>query len=86
MQTFLIKGHGVVLDGHDVSRATARSDAAAFLVASAGWTEDDADAATDQASVVRAWWGGDDVGFAGSEYPAARAVTVVNLSLLGASA
>lgn len=82
MATFFIDGQGVVLDGHTIGRSAARDTAREFLVSDAGYTEDDADAVTFQASVVRAWWGGGDVGFVGVDHPAAVAVTVVNLSLV----
>lgn len=74
----LIPGQGVVIDGHDTARFEARTAAAEYLIASHHWTVDDADEATEFASVAKAWWGG-EVGFVNPDHPAAQPVTVVNL-------
>lgn len=78
-----LEHHGVVLDGHDASPTDARARAAAFLT-DAGvdlWLAD-----TSAAIVQRAWWAGAEIGFCGSEHPAAEPVAVVAIDLPPAEA
>lgn len=73
----------VVMDSASATRASdVRSAACDFLIASKQWDETRADEATDMASVVRAYWGGDDLGFVQLEHPEARPVWVINLNAI----
>lgn len=78
MDAFSIAAQGVVVSGHG-PRGEARTEAAQCLIVDHGWTPVDADDATDDASVSRAWWAGDEVGFVSAEYPGAVPVTVLNI-------
>ncbi len=72
MDSFLIPFHGVALDGHAMTKATARADAAEWLAAN-----DHPDVDLEDAEVARAWWAGETVGFCGDQHPDAQPVTVV---------
>lgn len=83
MNTFYIpEQRSVVMDGHSISRSNARIAAYEFLVVQ-GTDEDQADAMTDGASVSRAWWGNEEVGFVGEAWEGATPITVVNCNLVG---
>lgn len=81
--TTIIPGHGIVLDGHDVTRDQAVTAASEHLAG-----VDDlvlADLLARPGLIVRAWWAGEDVGFVQPEHPDARPVTVVNVQALPSS-
>lgn len=80
MDEFSISRQGVVFDGHDILRVSARARAAQYLVDDHGFTPAQADDATAEATISRAWWAGDDVGFCGEDHPGARAVSVLNIA------
>lgn len=77
MDITLIPGQGVMLPGHDITRTAARYTAKNHLTTAAGWDFDDADAATEQAPVARAWYDGHQ--FVAEDHDGAQPVTVVNL-------
>lgn len=69
-----------VYTGQDTPRADVIDAARTHLLAAGVHPLDVDDALVDrQGLVVRAWWGGTDVGFCGEQHPDAVAVTVVNL-------
>lgn len=79
--------HGLMLDGHDISRADALAAARTYLEV-AGVSSFDAEAATiDHRGAVRqAWWGGDELGFvcapnALNEHHNPQPVTVVHVEV-----
>lgn len=76
-----IPGQGMMLAGHDTSRADILAAARAHLLAGGmdDWDADDT-LTPRQGLVVRAWWAGDEVGFCGQDHPDAQAVTVVNVA------
>jgi hypothetical protein len=72
--------HALVFDGQDASRADVLAKARAHLIATGMHPLDADDAVVDrQGLVVRAWWGGDELGFVGQDHPDAQPVTVVNV-------
>jgi hypothetical protein len=77
---------GLMLDGHDTSRADALTQARAYLV-DAGVDPFVADAAVVDSPglVVQAWWS-DEQGFVQDSYGGALPVTVVHVSTEGLTA
>lgn len=75
-----IEGQGARLPGRP-RRADARAQVAAHLKAQRGMDDIDAEDTAEDAQVVRAWWGGDEVGFVGEHHPGAVAVTVLNIPM-----
>jgi hypothetical protein len=75
---FSIPAQGVVVDGHHIGRAALRNTAAEYLIAAHQWPPDDADEATESASVARAWWDGEQ--FVQADHAAALPVSVVNIA------
>lgn len=70
----------LVFTGQDTPRTDVLAGARAHLVAAGMHPLDADDALVDrQGLVVRAWWGGDEVGFVGEDYPDAQPVVVVNV-------
>jgi hypothetical protein len=70
---------GLVFDGHDSARPDVLAQARTHLVGAGMHPLDADDVLADRKGlVVRAWWGGDDVGFVGEEHPQAQPVTVVH--------
>lgn len=74
-----IEGQGARIPGHNVRRAAARAQLAEHLKAQRGRSDVEAEDEAEDAQVVRAWWGGDAVGFVNAEHPGAQPVTVLNL-------
>lgn len=74
-----VPGNGLVLNGHGYSRSAARAAALDWLVNVRGVDEFDAETVTETASVVRAYWAGDVIGFVTAENPLGTPVTVVVL-------
>lgn len=71
----------VSFDGHGLSRAQALGQARAALTARGTSTWEADDLFIDRPGlVVRAWWGGDDVGFVQEHHDGATPVTVVNVA------
>lgn len=76
-----LPGHGLMFDGHDTPRAEVIDAARAHLLAQGMHPLDVDDMLADRPGLtVRAWWGGDDVGFVGETHEAAQPVTVVQVS------
>jgi hypothetical protein len=75
-----IPQQGIVFDGHDILRASARDQAAQYLRDDRGWTPAQAEDATAEAILARAWWAGPDIGFCGEGHPQAQAVSVLNIA------
>jgi len=80
-----ILGHGLILDGHDTARADVLAQARQHLVDAGVHHLEADDILSRPGIVVAAWWGGDDVGFCGRDYPGASPVTVVNASTSAAA-
>lgn len=77
MEIRVLPGHGLLLPGHATTPSAARTAAREWLLA-AGVTAWDAEAGTEGAHVVRAWWGGER-GFVQEHHDQAEPVTVVHL-------
>jgi hypothetical protein len=75
-----VEGGALLIEGH-VPRSGAITAARAYLLAE-GMDEWDVDERlVDRPGLVgRAYWGGDEVGFVGEEYPGAEPVTVVTVA------
>lgn len=76
-----VQGSGLVIDGHDPDAA---ETAALAWLADKGLDRFDMRQwrnylRNHDAAIVKAWWGGDAVGFCQAHHPNARPVTVVNL-------
>lgn len=70
----------LVYAGQEAARSDVLAAARAHLIAAGAHHLDVDDALVDQPGLVlRAWWGGEGVGFVGEEHPDAQPVTVVNI-------
>lgn len=81
MDPFTVHRHGLVLDKSTVASPSAARAAATNWLIKQGVDPWDAEAEVEQTLVARSWWGGDDVGFVGPDYPNAAAVVVVHLAV-----
>ncbi len=70
---------GLLVDGHDATRADVLARTRTYLLVSHHHL--DVDEALATARVSRAWWGGEKVGFVQEGHPDAQPVTVVNIGL-----
>lgn len=77
----IYSGDGVlVYDGQDTPRADVLAAARAHLLAADIHPLDADDVLVDRPGLIlRAWWGGPELGFVGEEHPQAQPVTVVNV-------
>jgi hypothetical protein len=72
--------HGLIVDGHDLSRAGVLAQARDYLVAKGTDPFDAENKLVDRPGlVVRAWWGDDEFGFVQEHHKGAKPVTVVNV-------
>lgn len=81
-----IRDHGLMVDGHDTPRAEVVEGARQHLVDAGIHHLHADDVLARPGVVVAAWWGGDEVGFCGPDYPGATPVTVVNVTVPEAGA
>lgn len=79
METFVVPGQGLVLDGATVNTPTAARRAAGEWLKARGVDEWTVEEATAQAPVARAWWGSEEVGFVQKHHELATVVAVVQL-------
>lgn len=80
MEIFRTEPGAFIFQGQDTSRATVLAEARAALVARGLHPLDVDELLVDAPGrVVRAWWGGDQVGFVQENYPGAVPVTVINM-------
>jgi hypothetical protein len=79
VETFAISGHGVVMDGHEISEEDARTEARRCLLEEEGLSTQQVDAMElADRTVARAYWASPEIGFCGEAHPQAQLVTVVN--------